>query len=208
MTEAEQAQAAQKLTKIRAVNEKMLKMRKDQVYTEAALGQTEKFAMLSPDFTTVWNYRREILLHLFKTEGNNSAEEGSPEKIYGSLEGKLGVIKKELIMLVKHVMASPKSYSIWEHRVWTISQGLKLERQYLQAIKRKKQAEKEAAAVAQEEAKDGDDEAAELINMPGEEAKEVDDALWKSAILDNELKLCSKMLGMDERNFHCWNYRH
>ena len=189
----------------------MLKQRNDKVYDLASLGQTEKFAKLSPDFTTVWNYRREILEHLF-TEGEGQ---------FSSLTGKLEVIKNELLMLVKQVMASPKSYSIWEHRVWTISLGLKLEKEYLAAMMAKKAEEKAAAAQkaleekqkASEEAKaegeetKGDDEAAELINMPGQEARDEDDTLWRSAILDNEMKLCSKMLAMDERNFHCWNYR-
>ena len=98
------------------------------MYDEASLLQTEKFAKLSPDFTTVWNYRREILTHLFE-QGNGA---------YGTMEGKLGVIKNELLMLVKQVMASPKSYSIWEHRVWTINLGLGLEREYLNLMLAKK----------------------------------------------------------------------
>ena len=102
----------------------------------ASLGQTEKFAKLSPDFTTVWNYRREILEHLF-TEGEGQ---------FNTLAGKLEVIKNELLMLVKQVMASPKSYSIWEHRVWTISLGLKLEKEYITAMMAKKAEEKAAAA--------------------------------------------------------------
>ena len=96
----------------------MLKQRKDKVYDLTSLGQTEKFAKLSPDFTTVWNYRREILEYLFA--------QGEGE--YATLKGKLEIIKRELMMLVKQVMASPKSYSIWEHRVWTIEKGLGLEK--------------------------------------------------------------------------------
>ena len=102
----------------------MLKQRQDKVYDEAALSQTEKFAKLSPDFTTVWNYRREIIEHLFK----------QGEGKYGSLEGKIGLIKDELVNLVKLLMANPKSYSIWEYRVWSINIGLDLEREYLAAI--------------------------------------------------------------------------
>jgi hypothetical protein len=43
--------------------------------------------------------------------------------------------------------------------------------------------------------------------MPGQEGAGEDDELWRSTVLDMEMKICSKMLLMDERNFHCWNYR-
>ena len=68
----------------------------------------------------------------------------------------------ELKFLVKGIMRSPKSYTLWFQRQWAIQKGLVFER-----------------------------------NL-----KQVD-----SQILQNELLLCTKMLKMDERNFHCWNYR-
>lgn len=75
------------------------------------------------------------------------------------------MVGKELEFLVKSIMRSPKSYTLWYHRQWIIDKGLELERHLL---------------------KEGE---------------------WQSKILEGELKLCDKMLGMDERNFHCWNYR-
>ena len=81
----------------------MLKQRNDRVYNEVSLGQTEKFVKLQPDSNTFWNYRKEIIQHLFaQTTGD-----------FSTLEGKLGFIKNELTMLVKLMMENPKSYSIW-----------------------------------------------------------------------------------------------
>ena len=111
--------------------------------------QTEKFSFLSPDFSTLWNYRSEIIVFLFEYELKDD-----PKK-------KLETIGNELKFLIKGIMKSPKSYTLWFQRQWAIEKGLILERQL---------------------------------------------KLQQSQILENELLLCNKMLKMDERNFHCWNY--
>lgn len=38
------------------------------------------------------------------------------------------MIGKELEFLVKGIMRSPKSYTLWFHREWTIKKGLIIER--------------------------------------------------------------------------------
>ena len=114
--------------------------------------------MLSPDFSTLWNYRREILSHLLANE----------EPLKNSPKDKYELLIKELEFLVKSIMKSPKSYTLWFHRQWVIEIGLKVEREIMQAQEKRE---------------------------------------WRSRILETELKLCDKMLMMDERNFHCWNYR-
>ena len=69
-TEEEKSAIQAKLDKIVIINKTMLNKRKNKEYDEASLAQTEKFSFLSPDFTTLWNYRREIIDALFeKQEG-------------------------------------------------------------------------------------------------------------------------------------------
>ena len=82
-------------------------MRAEKVYDESKLAKTEKFAKLSPDFSTIWNYRREILQHLF--------DKGEGEQ-FSSQSAKLKTISAELMMLVKGIKESPKSYTLWFHR--------------------------------------------------------------------------------------------
>lgn len=147
LTPEQRREIETKLDKITLINQTLLRKRASKEYDRASLDQTEKYSMLSPDFATLWNYRREIIAHLFATEESLDRYE---------------FVTRELDFLVKSIMKSPKSYTLWFHRQWVIDLGLKEER------------------LRQKES---------------------------SKILDNELRLCDKMLMMDERNFHCWNYR-
>jgi geranylgeranyl transferase type-2 subunit alpha len=76
------------------------------------LAQTEKFSILSPDFNTLWNYRREIISHLFQSM---------------DAKARLEMVKAELMMLIKGIKRSPKSYTLWYQRQWAIEIGLKEE---------------------------------------------------------------------------------
>ena len=68
ISEKELAEIKVKLEKINRNNQILLQKRKDKEYTKETLMQTEKFSFLSPDFTTLWNYRREILEWVFENE--------------------------------------------------------------------------------------------------------------------------------------------
>lgn len=70
-------------------------------------------ATLSPDFHTIWNYKREIMEDIFS--------KSTPEDNYK-------LIGKELMTLIQQMKENPKSYTIWFHRQWTIMKGLEIEK--------------------------------------------------------------------------------
>uniref|UniRef100_A0A667ZVH6 Geranylgeranyl transferase type-2 subunit alpha n=1 Tax=Myripristis murdjan TaxID=586833 RepID=A0A667ZVH6_9TELE len=74
--------------------------RREGVWDDEALQLTQQLLSSNPDFATLWNYRREILLHL--------ETEDELQKIY----------EAELSFLESCLKMNPKSYGSWHHRGW------------------------------------------------------------------------------------------
>lgn len=72
---------------------------------------TTELLLINPDFYTVWNIRREsLLVHVAK----NQDEENS-------------IFQKELAFTLDCLKKNEKSYSVWQHRIWTLSRMPKSE---------------------------------------------------------------------------------
>ncbi|KAL8177163.1 UNVERIFIED_CONTAM: hypothetical protein K2H54_042732 [Gekko kuhli] len=82
------------------------------IFEKRKLGQLDKEALeltsqilgANPDFATLWNFRREIFLHL---------EEETPDEMQA-------LCKAELSFLESCLRVNPKSYGTWHHRCWVM----------------------------------------------------------------------------------------
>lgn len=142
-------------------------------FANTTFQQISSLLQQNPEYYTVWNYRRRLLLDVFTKElasGNNAVSE-TPTAQPGSAEQQqptLTLAQHEIAMLVKEdlqfliplIKQYPKCYWIWNHRSWLLATATQ--------------------------------------HLPAQTAL----ALWQG-----ELALDSKMLALDSRNFHAWDYR-
>ncbi|KAI1888777.1 hypothetical protein AGOR_G00172210 [Albula goreensis] len=135
--EEKRKEREKKLKVYLAARDACFNKRKEGVMDDEALQLTQQLLSSNPDFATLWNYRREILLH---QETVRSGDE--VQKLY----------EEELSFLEGCLKVNPKSYGSWHHRGWVCSR----------------------------------------IPQPD----------WA-----RELGLCDRCLSLDDRNFHCWDYR-
>uniref|UniRef100_A0AAX7TBL6 Geranylgeranyl transferase type-2 subunit alpha n=1 Tax=Astatotilapia calliptera TaxID=8154 RepID=A0AAX7TBL6_ASTCA len=105
--------------------------RNEGIWDDEALQLTQQLLSSNPDFATLWNYRREILI-----------DKDEVQKIY----------EAELSFTESCLKVNPKSYGSWHHRGWVSAR------------------------------------------LPRPD--------WA-----RELTLCDRCLSLDDRNFHCWDYR-
>ncbi|KAH9414314.1 hypothetical protein DERP_008513 [Dermatophagoides pteronyssinus] len=121
-----------------------------------SLESLARLLQINPEFGTLFNYRREILLNFKQSlETNEQSSDGDDpenqpkEELWKKFDQ---LCEKELMFTENCLQSSPKSYATWHHRIWLIKQ-------------------------------------------------------MRNPNFNRELELCNKCLSLDERNFHCWDYR-
>lgn len=97
---------AAKIARYRKLSDLVLQGKENHVYTKEALEQTTTLLELNPEYNAVWNYRRDVMVHLFDA-GELSAQD---------------VLTQELHMVLAMMKQYPKCYWIWNHRRWCLEE--------------------------------------------------------------------------------------
>ena len=79
---------------------------KNKEYNQDTFKLTSQLVEWNLDYYTIWNYRR-ILLQEFVLKGLDAEEQ---QKVYN----------KELMLFLQLIKKNPKSYWMWNHRIWCL----------------------------------------------------------------------------------------
>ncbi|CAO1617496.1 unnamed protein product [Sympodiomycopsis kandeliae] len=161
---------------------------KDQLDQEA-LDATTALLTLNPEFNTAWNYRRRVLSHLFQAPISSQAddEEAKPD-VFASLRA------EPQLDVSQPTSSSPSSNSaqstifqtrLIEDDLELTSHALRVHPKVYWIWNHRKWC---------------------LINLP-EDKGESDERKRREAKWRMEMKLVDRMLELDPRNFHGWDYR-
>ncbi|KAI8816880.1 geranylgeranyltransferase type II [Fimicolochytrium jonesii] len=103
--EAQREKSRKKLGEYRKLTDALSKKRRDDIYDNEAFDLTTKILAMCPEYYTMWNYRRKIMLDRRKTLSDEA---------YQSL------CLSELKLADEALKANPKSYWVWNHRRWLL----------------------------------------------------------------------------------------
>ena len=107
LTEEEQTKLKEKMDKISKIQQAIYKKRQANDLSEDNLSILFEAGVMMNDNPTIWNYRKDILLSLQKSK--------EPEAFYE-------LLCKDIEQTTRILASSPKSYTIWFHRLWCLKQ--------------------------------------------------------------------------------------
>ncbi|KAF9228667.1 rab-protein geranylgeranyltransferase [Gyrodon lividus] len=104
--QAKKERERSKIAEYLALTDNVISRKKTSDWSKDAFDQTQHLLQLNPEFYTIWNYRRNIML-------NGIFSSSTPEEINN-------LLANELSMTTTVLKAHPKVYWVWNHRRWCL----------------------------------------------------------------------------------------
>ncbi|EON67729.1 hypothetical protein W97_06983 [Coniosporium apollinis CBS 100218] len=217
-TEARTGQARQKeLEKIEEYVDLVAQVNKniaERHFTIEVLALTSKLLKRNPEDYTVWNHRRLILQHHFKNPPAASAQSQSVSTaLSASQQSVLDLITSDLGFLVPLLVAFPKCYWIWNHRIWLLEQSTS----HLPAITVRRLWQDELSLVGKMLNRDKRNfhgwnyrrlVVAQLeLHSPSDGHADSSDTSRQTSMVETEFIYTTKMINSDLGNFSAWHNR-
>jgi geranylgeranyl transferase type-2 subunit alpha len=96
----------QQIKNYRQLTQSVLENKKKKVYDDRVFKKTTELLNVNPEFYTVWNYRRDIIIHHYMAT--------LPQDELANL------FNEELVFNMMKFKQYPKVYWIWNHRTWLL----------------------------------------------------------------------------------------
>ena len=113
-TESERKKEEEYMIKVQKINSELIKIRIEKEMKIENLDLTKTALILSSDFESIWEFRRELIIGL------------KYPPLVDPVTA-LAFIKDELLQIIPIIKSNPKGYAVWRHREWCIQEGTKLE---------------------------------------------------------------------------------
>ncbi|KAL5046837.1 hypothetical protein BDW71DRAFT_181246 [Aspergillus fruticulosus] len=167
-------------------------------YTPETLQKLSELLKKNPEYYTMWNYRRRVLLHEFSQAAHEHLSEADMDRI-------TTLIQTDLQFLIPLLRSFPKCYWIWNYRLWLLDEAKRL----LPKAVARKVWQQELALVGKMLSLDSRNfhgwgyrrfvvETLETLSSDGENEK---------SLAETEFEYAKKMIGTNLSNFSAWHYR-
>ncbi|KAJ1834600.1 Rab geranylgeranyltransferase [Coemansia sp. RSA 2711] len=104
-TADEKAQAQQRVERYCVLSTQVAELKAANTYTVEALSLTKQLLEQNTELHSVWNYRRQIFMHLDSWQDMDARQQA---------------LERELAFLLEIITKNIKSYWMWNHRVWAL----------------------------------------------------------------------------------------
>ena len=159
---------------------------------EEALALSAQLLRVNPDVYTLWNHRKEAIAasqvvrrELAEADAGEAA--GAEETAAPSTS----FLKTELGLISECIQKNPKSYGAWHHRRWLLEHAFPCT----------------ASSSPSSSSSSPSSSSSSPSSSSSSSSSSAAPPPQLIPTLDEELALCAQLLDLDERNFHCWNYR-